>query len=258
MRMLRRWIERLMRPFPAVTPPRAPDGMTIYAIGDVHGERVLLERLLDLLRRDADGRPEAPVAVFLGDYVDRGPDSRGVLELLCADPLPGMAVRRLLGNHEQAMLDFLEAPQSGAGWLDFGGIACLDSYGVRLQPGSRDPARLIAWRDELQSSMPAAHLALLMSLERWVVYGDYVFVHAGIRPGTPLAEQALADLLWIREPFLDWPDPHEKVVVHGHSIRPVPQRLPNRIGIDTGAYATGVLTAVALTGEQVRFLQVRR
>ena len=181
-----------------------------------------------------------------------------MLDLLCADPLPGFAVRRLLGNHEQAMLDFLEAPQSSGGWLDFGGIACLDSYGVRLQPGSRDAARLTAWRDELQSCLPEAHVALLRTLERWAIYGDYVFVHAGIRPGTPLAEQVLADLLWIREPLLEWSGPHEKVVVHGHSIRPAPQRLANRIGIDTGAYATGVLTAVALTGEEARFLQVRR
>lgn len=258
MRLLRQWLERLVQPPPAAVPPRVPDGMIVYAIGDVHGERALLERLLDLIRQDTAERPEAPVAVFLGDYIDRGPDSRGVLELICGNPLPGVAVRRLLGNHERAMLDFLDAPQGNAGWLDFGGIACLDSYGVRMQPGSRDAARLTACRDDLRDRLPAAHLALLRSLEPWAAYGDYLFVHAGIRPGIPLAEQAVADLLWIREPFLNWSGPHEKVVVHGHSIRPAPQRLPNRIGIDTGAYATGVLTAVALAGEEARFLQVRR
>ncbi|HEY0835742.1 MAG TPA: metallophosphoesterase family protein [Azospirillum sp.] len=238
--------------------PRVPEGMVVYAIGDVHGERTALERLLDRIRDDAARRQAAPVAVFVGDYIDRGADSRGVLDLLCADPLPGFTVRRLLGNHEQAMLDFLDTPDGGTEWLEFGGVATLDSYGVRGLVGAPDGARLNALRQELAARLPDAHQRLLRSLEPYAVYGDYAFVHAGIRPGGPLAQQRLEDLLWIREPFLGWPAHHEKVIVHGHTVVPAPQILPNRIAIDTGVYASGVLTAAVLEADGVRVLQARR
>jgi len=245
--------ERVPRPA-----PRVPEGVVVYAVGDVHGERTALENLLGRIREDAARRSAAPVAVFVGDYVDRGGDSRGVLDLLCGDPLPGFTLHRLRGNHEQAMLDFLAAPEAGAPWLEFGGVATLDSYGVRGLFGAPTAERLKTLRDALDAGLPDAHRRLLQALEPYAVYGDYAFVHAGVRPGAPLARQRLDDLLWIREPFLTWPAPHDKVIVHGHTVVPAPQLLPNRIAIDTGVYASGVLTAVALEADEVRIIQARR
>ncbi|MGE4218219.1 MAG: metallophosphoesterase family protein [Alphaproteobacteria bacterium] len=228
-------------------------------MGDVHGECRLLEALLEEIGRDAAGLGATPrrTVVFLGDYVDRGPDSRGVVDLLLQRPLNGAEHRFLLGNHEQAMLDFLRDPEAGAGWLAYGGIMTADSYGVRAAlPAS--PASRAAFRDALAAAMPPAHLAFLEALEPSATYGDYAFAHAGVRPGLSLDDQHPDDLLWIREPFLNWTGSFGKRIVHGHTIRPAPEVLPNRIGIDTGAYATGVLTAVALSGSQVRILQARR
>jgi len=247
-------------------PPSAPDGVCLYAIGDVHGERRCLERLLAVIARDAEEhRVEdglQPLLVFLGDYVDRGPDSRGVLDLLCARAAAsaagtGPACRFLLGNHEAAMLDFLRNPADGAEWLSYGGAEALASYGVRASVGIVSAARCRTLRDSLEERLPEEHRAFLESLEPMAVLGDYAFVHAGIRPGVPLERQRLEDLLWIREPFLSSPRPHGKVVVHGHTVTDVPQILPNRIGLDTGAYATGVLSAVALHGTHRRILQSR-
>lgn len=250
----------------ASAPPAAPDGLCLYAIGDIHGERRCLERLLAAIGEDA-GRRQAedglqPVLVFLGDYVDRGPDSRGVLDRLCAMAAEaaagtGPACRFLLGNHEAAMLDFLREPAAGAQWLSYGGAEALASYGVRASVGIADAARCRALRDALEERMPEEHRAFIESLELMAVFGDYVFVHAGVRPGVSLERQRPDDLLWIREPFLSSPRRHEKVVVHGHTVVDEPQILPNRIGLDTGAYATGVLTAVALHGTHQRTLQAR-
>jgi serine/threonine protein phosphatase 1 len=258
--MIQRWLARLLSLSSGVkaAPPEAPPGRVIYGIGDIHGEDALLLDLLARLRDDAAGRDAQPVAVFLGDYVDRGPGSRMVLDILADPPLPGFAVDLLKGNHEQAMLDFLADPLAGAIWLEYGGLATLSSYGVDLPPGATGPARLLEMRDQLNRRLPQGHRQLLTALRPWVTHGDYLFVHAGIRPEVPLAAQREPDLLWIREPFLDWPDRHEKMVVHGHTVRPTPQLLANRIGIDTGAYATGILTAVALEGPDMRIIQARR
>lgn len=258
--MIQRWLARLLSPSPGAWAhrPEAPPGHVIYAIGDIHGEDALLLDLLARLRADAAGRNARPVAIFLGDYVDRGPGSRTVLDILSAPPLPGFAIDRLKGNHEQGMLDFMADPVAGAIWLDYGGLATLASYGVSLPPGTPDATRLMDLRDRLDRVLPSQHRQLLASLRPWVVHGDYLFVHAGIQPGVPLAAQREKDLLWIREPFLGWPNQHEKMVVHGHTVRPAPQLLSNRIGIDTGAYATGILTAVALEGAELRIIQARR
>lgn len=239
---------------------RVPDGLIVYAVGDIHGENGALDKLLGRIRDDSaeNGAGLSPIVVFLGDYVDRGPDSRGVLDRLCGEPLPGFTVRFLLGNHEQAMLRFLDAPHEGADWLAYGGAMTLTSYEVPSRLGVREAERNAALSEGLAARLPAEHRCFLETLETSVVYGDYAFVHAGIRPGRPLAMQTAEDLLWIRQPFLDWPDRHEKVIVHGHTLVDAPQILPNRIGIDTGAYATGVLTAVVLQGDGVRILQARR
>ncbi|WP_247887055.1 metallophosphoesterase family protein [Azospirillum sp. SYSU D00513] len=249
-----------------VPPPSAPEGLCVYAVGDIHGERRCLERLLAAIAVDAERlRTEEglqPLLVFLGDYVDRGPDSRGVIERLqaiAADASKGTgpACRFLLGNHEAAMLDFLRDPPSSAEWLAFGGIEALASYGVRASAGTADPARCRALRDALEERMPVAHRQFLESLETMVTLGDYTFVHAGVRPGVALDRQKIEDLLWIREPFLSSHRWHGKVVVHGHTVMDQPQILPNRIGLDTGAYATGLLTAVALHGGSRRIIQAR-
>jgi len=242
-----------------VASPMAPDGVCVYAIGDIHGCLSALHRLLDAIRTDfhalADAEGLAASIVFLGDYVDRGPDSRGVLDVLSRGDL-GIPCRFLRGNHEQAMLDFLSDPVRQAAWLTFGGVETLASYGVPASVGTSDPKRLRAMRDGLDERLPPRHRAFLADLETMAVLGDYAFVHAGVRPGVGLNRQRIEDLLWIREPFLTSRRRHEKVIVHGHTVTEEPESLPNRIGVDTGAYAAGPLTAVALHGTARRFIQV--
>lgn len=249
-----RWFGRR----PAAAPAQVPEGLCVYAVGDVHGEFRLLERLLAAIGADPL-RPAGtePLVVFLGDYIDRGPDSRGVLDLLSAGPLSGAACRFLLGNHEAALLDFLGNPAGGTDWLSHGGTETLGSYGLRASVGTANPARCRALRDQLAERLPDAHLRFLKALEPLAVLGDYAFVHAGIHPGRPLDRQHPDDLIWIREPFLSSDRRHEKVIVHGHTIVREPELRHNRIGVDTGAYATGVLSALALYGTCQRFLQVR-
>jgi serine/threonine protein phosphatase 1 len=254
-------LDLLRRRRPAAVPesPAAvPEGWLVYAVADIHGEAGLLCRMLAAIRSDAGSHPPArTLVVFLGDYIDRGPDSWGVLERLTGDPLPGMAVRFLLGNHEAVMLDFLAGGAVGAEWLRFGGLETLASYGIAAV-GAPTPARLAQLRDELAARLPPRHAAFLQGLEQSCTVGDYAFVHAGIRPGRPLEAQIPEDLLWIREPFLSDPRLHGPVIVHGHTVTPAPEQRPNRIGLDTGAYATGVLTALRLEGTDQRFLQVSR
>lgn len=248
---------------PTDAAPTMAEGVRLYAVGDIHGELALLDRLLSIIAEDMAGRSgRRAVLVFLGDYIDRGPDSRGVLDRLANGPLPtplsGAETRFLAGNHEAAMLDFLTDPVNNAHWLDFGGAEALSSYGVRASVGVRERARLRDLRDRLIDRLPDAHLRFLGSLENWASYGDYAFVHAGIKPGRALSRQRRDDLLWLREPFLSSPLRHEKVIVHGHTIVETAEIHPNRIAVDTGAYATGVLTAVALDGTARSFLQTGR
>jgi serine/threonine protein phosphatase 1 len=247
--------------------PTAPEGWCLYAIGDVHGESRCLETLLSVIAADHRQRfgdsGEQPVLVFLGDYVDRGPDSRGVLDILCrlatADAGGhGPACRFLGGNHEAALLDFLADPVAGAEWLSYGGAETLASYGVRASTGIFDPVRCRALRDRLAERLPASHRVFLDRLEPMVTLGDYVFVHAGVRPGVPLERQRREDLQWIREPFLSSQRFHGKVVVHGHTPVDQPQFFSNRIAVDTGAYATGILTAVSLCQTESRVLKAIR
>ncbi len=237
-------------------PALLPDDVIVYAVGDIHGHSALLRRLLDRIFDHAAtfGQGRRAVLVFLGDYVDRGPDSRGAVDLVMHPP-PGFTVRALMGNHEQAMLDFIDDPEKGQQWIRWS-PATLASYGLEgeaqlaVGAGGR---RLL--RDRLVAALPPAHLAFYRGLETMVDYGGYAFVHAGVRPGVPLAAQIPEDLIWIREPFLDWPAPFEKVIVHGHSINGTPVIRRNRIGIDTGAYASGILTALALCGDSMDLIQ---
>ncbi|WP_431860977.1 metallophosphoesterase family protein [Azospirillum sp.] len=229
-------------------------------MGDIHGQRRALEELLDRIGEDAVHARAAGLTteiVFLGDYIDRGDESCPVLERLCGTVLDGVSCRFLMGNHEAVLLDFLNQPAAAADWLDYGGVETLASYGVRASLGIRERARCEAVRDRFLENLPDHHRGFLDSLETMVVAGDYVFVHAGIRPGRRLDRQRASDLLWIREPFLSDRRPHEKVVVHGHTMVAEPEMRGNRIGIDTGAYATGVLTALVLEEDRQCLIQAR-
>lgn len=238
------------------------DGRLIYAIGDVHGCYDLLRDLLAVLSRDRAQRADRrrPMLVFLGDYVDRGLQSARVVEaLVWLLRRPDLEVRLLKGNHEQALLDFLDAPERASPWLSFGGAETLAAYGVAPPRSNDRPAEFVRARDELLDRMPAAHLRLLQGLELMVLAGDYAFVHAGVRPGAPLARQDETDLLWIRKGFLDASSAFERVIVHGHTWEgEAPQITAHRIGLDTGAYATGVLSALRLSDGEREVLQARR
>jgi serine/threonine protein phosphatase 1 len=243
------------RTAPEPPPPQVPKGVRVYAIGDIHGRADLLHRLLSLIEEDARGARKAEtVLVYLGDYIDRGPDSREVVDRVMAPHAMADRVVRLRGNHEEAMLTFIEDVERGRGWLDYGGIATLHSYGVRLPPGLLPQERFAAMAEQLAQALPPDHLAFYQRLALSETIGDYFFVHAGINPHLPLADQDAFDLTTIRSPFLEWGRRMEKVVVHGHSITPEPQLLPWRIGIDTGAFATGHLTALVLEGGSQRVL----
>ena len=236
-------------------------GVLAYAIGDIHGcydlLAAMLRRVRDDARRHAAGR--RAVLVLLGDYVDRGPDSARVLTAIARLSRHGeYELHVLLGNHDACFLDFIDQPEAGAEWLDFGGRETLASYGVEPPLSGEEAFGRIRARDDLLERMPIAHLSLLRRCELMVEIGDYAFVHAGIRPGTALARQGRDDLLWIRGGFLDAAGPFEKRIVHGHSwTGPDPTVRPERIGLDTGAYETGVLTALRLDGTEVEVIQVR-
>ncbi len=230
-----------------LAPGMLPQGLRIYAIGDVHGCADQLAALHAQIAQDARAHPaEEVVLVHLGDYVDRGDDSAGVLErLLGPCPVPGGEVVNLLGNHEVMMLDACD-PRSPAGampfWLENGGAETLASY----RTGPEDPA---PWE-----AIPREHLALLRGCSlRWAA-GDYLFVHAGLRPGVELDAQSDNDLCWIRDEFLSHRDSFGPMVVHGHSITEDIDLRANRIGIDTGAFASGKLTAIGLEGGERWFL----
>lgn len=241
---------------PATIDACIPEGSIVYAVGDIHGERELLDQLLDCIVQDAAQTDHHALVIFLGDYVDRGPDSRGVLDRLSNLPKGGVKWRFLRGNHEQAMLDFMTDPAGALEWLRFGGMETLASYGVLAPSGTVDPNRARVLADMLIERLPLAHLTFLNATEMLAIVGDYVFAHAGINPKLPLDQQRPDDLMWIREGFIDRPVQGKHVIVHGHTVVETPQIQGNRIAIDTGAYATGRLTAVALTGRQRRILQV--
>ena len=234
-----------------------PDRSRVYAIGDVHGEAEMLESLLEKIRRDAgEAGAERRVAVFLGDYVDRGSDSRQVIDLLLSDPLPDFECVFLKGNHEAAFEGFMAAPEDYLHWLTFGGVSTCASYGIDTA-APPDGAEMLSWlRERLNEAVPEAHKDFLAELRLSHQEGDYFFAHAGIKPGVPIEEQQAEDLLWIREPFLHSNLDHGRIVVHGHTPEWSPVVRANRIGIDTGACFGGALTALVLDGDSQSFLQI--
>nr|WP_246512892.1 metallophosphoesterase family protein [Azospirillum picis] len=232
-----------------------PRGMRVYALGDIHGRLDLLDQMLGQIQRDADQAPGLlKYLVFLGDYVDRGPDSRLVIERLSCGLPPAFGTVCLRGNHEDTMLGFLCDLREAAGWLTYGGDATLNSYGIPAPAPDAPPEHLQMAQQMLNAALPPHHRAFLTGLRHHLTIGDYHFVHAGVRPGVPLDCQRDQDRMWIREAFLTSRADHGKIIVHGHTIAPEPELRPNRIGIDTGAYATNRLTALVLEGTERRFL----
>jgi serine/threonine protein phosphatase 1 len=230
----------------------------IYAVGDVHGRADLLRPMLQWIRQDSDARDDGVSVhlIFLGDLIDRGPQSAAVIDLLLAEQGNSFAQLHVVrGNHEQVLLDLLDGNVATvADWLDFGGADTLHSYGV-------DPA--LYWRDAdaflaaLRAAVPASHVAFFRDTVDWVRLGDYLFVHAGIRPGVTIEQQTGDDLRWIRGDFLSSKVDHGAMVVHGHTVSARVDWQASRIGIDTGAYDSGRLTVLGLEGRRRWTLSTR-
>jgi len=230
--------------------PSTPRGYRAYAVGDVHGRLDLLDQLLAAIEQDVERRPpRKALLVFLGDLIDRGPDSRGVVERLRTYRHGTLRPYFLAGNHEEVLLRLL-AGERGIleSWLQYGGAECLQSYG-------RNSATLAGQSERtalamIKGAIPTVHARFIASFADTLSFGDYLFVHAGIRPGLDMSLQNQSDLRWIRSQFLEHEGDYGFVVVHGHTISEGLDERPNRIGVDTGAYRTGVLTALALEGEE--------
>ncbi len=236
--------------------PLLSDAQRLYVIGDIHGRRDLLETMIAAIRGDLEAHPSvAPLTVTIGDYIDRGPDSKGVIERLAINPFPTEFIA-LKGNHEAFLEEFLEDPSRAEDWRRLGGIETLASYGVAVRPlmlGKEYGAAAEA----LLSRLPKAHAEFLASLRLSLSFGPYFLCHAGVRPGVPLSQQKEADLLSIRDEFLSSARDFGKIVVHGHTPAPEPEIRRNRINIDTGAFITGRLTCAVLEGPRLRFLTAR-
>lgn len=236
--------------------PSIDPGERIYAVGDVHGRYDLLQQLIERIGVHHNALPPAKALhmLFLGDLIDRGPQSAQVLRFLSDLQRRTRSVIVLQGNHEEIFLQAVDGDLNVLdAWLRFGGAATLRSFG--LEP-PREGQDLRQFLRELRAAIPVSLVEWLRRLPLMARSGDYFFCHAGIRPGVPLRRQKREDLLWIREGFLEDTRNHGAVIVHGHSIEPDVQLRENRIGIDSGAYRTGILTALYLEGETQELLSV--
>jgi serine/threonine protein phosphatase 1 len=238
---------------------RGPAGTLLYAIGDVHGRLDLLAAMhrhiaAEVEQAVAEGTALDWRVIHLGDYVDRGPDSKGVLDFLITAKRRDARNVMLAGNHDVGFLAFLENPAQGQLFLNFGGVETARSYGVELYsaPTLEDD------HADLLSAVPDAHMAFLRALDFSATFGDFFFCHAGIRPGRPLERQRMQDLIWIREEFHDHQGLYPKIVVHGHTPGPEPELCANRVNVDTLAYQSGRLTALAVNGPRKRILTATR
>jgi len=237
--------------------PAGVRGWRAYAIGDVHGRLDLLDQLLEKIEKDLRHRPaKKALLIFVGDLIDRGPSSAQVVERLRTYSHPNVRTVFILGNHEEVLLRILAGDaELTTKWRWFGGTECLASYGV-------DTVKLASMKVEealevIRTAIPKKHVEFLETFDDSCRFGDYLFVHAGIRPGVEIDQQKQSDLRWIREAFLFDETDHGFIVVHGHTIRPEVEVRTNRIGIDTGAYQSGVLTALAIEGSESWFLDTR-
>jgi serine/threonine protein phosphatase 1 len=236
-------------------PPAAavPQGQRVYAVGDIHGRLDLFEALIAAIEADdAAAGPAETTIVLLGDLVDRGPNSAGVVAR-AREWQRRRAVRILMGNHEEMFLASFEKVDTLKHFLRFGGKETVLSYGLDREVYASASVEEV--QQMMGATVPADHREFLESFEDRIAIGAYLFVHAGIAPQVPLEEQKTGDLRWIREPFLSHTEPHGSVIVHGHTISDEPQDRGNRIGIDTGAYASGRLTALVLEGVSRRYME---
>ena len=233
------------------------NGELIYAVGDIHGRADLLDNLLSQIRADMSRRQisKEPFLVFLGDYIDRGPASREVVERLLSLQSEFRMVA-IKGNHEDALLRFLESPEVGPSWIQHGGAETLASYGVVSLPAG-ESGSWTETRNEFASRLPRTHHDFFSNLSPYLCLGDYVFVHAGVRPKVRLEAQTERDMMWIRREFLETERAIDRIVVHGHTPAEQAHLGRWRIGVDTGAYATGVLTAVLLQDAHQEILDTR-
>jgi Calcineurin-like phosphoesterase len=230
----------------------APADVRVYAIGDIHGRADLLIETMARIDEDLERRPVAQaIEVYLGDYIDRGPDSKTVIDLLAVRLVKNRAVC-LRGNHEALMEDFLRDPAKLRPWLQVGGMQTLASYGVDPRPRAIEPE--IDLQRRFWNALPRTHELFLQCLRYHFCCGDFLFVHAGIHPDVPIGQQDPHDLIWIRHEFLDSVQDHGSFVVHGHTPVPHPDIRHNRINIDTGAWRSGTLTCLAIEGTTMMVL----
>lgn len=251
-----RFFGKLFGPAPVPQPlaPAMEPGARAYVVGDVHGRLDCLDALLHAIEQDRAGYTGAVELIFLGDLIDRGPDSRGVVQRLLDLAAQGAAPQVLMGNHEEVLLLVLSGDLAALPLFErMGGRATALSYGIA--PDTYDAADTEGRVALLTQAVPAAHRDFISSFGDKIMLGDYLFVHAGVRPGISLANQARSDLRWIRRSFLEHEGSFEALVVHGHTVTPEVSEQANRIGIDTGAFRTGRLTALVLEGTTRRYLQ---
>jgi len=241
------------RPAEAAPTAAIPEGRRVYAVGDVHGRLDLFDALLGAIEADdAASAPAETTIVLLGDLVDRGEDSAGVIAR--ARELVQRGHTRILGgNHEEMFLRSLHDLEMFRHFIRHGGRETALSYGIDRRAFLE--ATMEEAQDLMRQAVPQEDVDFLESFEDMITIGEYLFVHAGIDPRVPLAEQKTRDLRWIREPFLSHSQPHDLVVVHGHTICDEPEDCGNRIGIDTGAYMSGRLTALRLEGTSRRYIE---
>jgi serine/threonine protein phosphatase 1 len=253
LQLMLRFLRSIFTPDDDLSGPAIPPGQRIYAVGDVHGCDALFAALIAAIEADDAAAPLAyTTVILLGDLVDRGPDSAGVVRR--ARAWQGRRrVRILLGNHEEMFLGSFTSTDTMRHFLRHGGKQTLASFG--LDPKVIVSADLEDLQALMQQMVPKAEREYLAGFEDMIRIGDYVFVHAGVEPEIALADQSATTLRWIREPFLSHAEPHEAVVVHGHTISEAPEDRGNRIGVDTGAYASGRLTALVLEGTARRYIE---
>ena len=246
-------LSKLFKPRPQPRLAAVPDGTRYYVIGDIHGRLDLYDALINAIEDDDRSRPEVDTQIILlGDLVDRGPDSAGVVARTRTWQA-SRKVRVLAGNHEEMFLNAFAKPEVLRHFLKHGGRETILSYGLsKKQFNAMKLEELFALMPQL---IPQSDRDYIADFEEMIIAGDYVFVHAGVDPAVPLSEQKRRDLLWIRDRFLNHEGPLDKVVVHGHTIFDKVMDCGNRIGIDTGAFRSGVLTALVLEADQRRILQ---
>jgi serine/threonine protein phosphatase 1 len=241
----------------AIPQARMPDGLRVYAIGDVHGYAGALDAMHWAIAEDLSRDPPADWRiVHIGDFVDRGPDSRGVIDMLVATQAKDDRVLTLRGNHDHGFVDFLERPDHTGLFACYGGVETARSYGIDADMTTQSGARLAA--AALERVLPISHRRFLEALPLTVTFGDYFFCHAGIRPGVALEAQSRDDLIWIRDAFLNFEHPHPKVIVHGHTPVEQVDIRANRINVDTGIHKYGNLSAVVLDADTQRVLTCSR